>query len=87
MESEIKPGLYHTPAGSIFNVHENGRDYGADFDWVEEDEACCDCDTGTFEFGIGVDNNPYVDWDCLYCHLEHNAELHPGPKKDCKSCS
>lgn len=83
---DITPGLYHTPAGSIFNIHPNGKDYDGGFDWFEEPEACCDCDR-SFTFGVTAGGKLQVTWSCEYCELYHRAELHPGPWEECKPCS
>lgn len=82
----IPPGLYHTPAGSFFDIHANGRDYEGEFDWVEEPEACDVCDM-SFDFGITAGGDYQVTWSCEECDLYHDAVLHPGPREECEQCS
>lgn len=85
VETEVKPGLYHTHAGSFFNIHPNGRDYDGEFDRFGEREACFDCDL-SFTFGITVGGDYQVTWSCDECELNHRAVLHPGPWEECIKC-
>lgn len=87
MEDEIKPGEYHTPAGSYFKIHPKSLGFSTVFSSVKEPEACDECEIRYAAFEKGADGLLYVEWACEVCHLEHIAELHPGPKEGCEKCS
>lgn len=75
MHPGLKPGTYHTEAGSIVKV---GGKYGGavyiDFDWFEE-EACDNAEPWVSE---GV-----LYWSCECHEIEGAAMLEPGdPTKE-----
>jgi len=40
----LKNGTYRTPAGSVVKISgKHNRKSLIEFDWLEEDNACCDC--------------------------------------------
>lgn len=58
----MKNGTYKTKAGSIVRV--SGKHCGIfeiEFDWLEEDNACCDCEPWLNHWD-GV-----LEWACDYC--------------------
>jgi hypothetical protein len=60
-------GSYRTKAGSTLQVSgKHGGIFTASFDWIEGDNACCDChvDPVPAEWG----NNEWrLTWDCEVC--------------------
>lgn len=59
-------GKYRTKAGSTLEI--SGKHSGiaaVEFDWLEEDNACCDCDAQAYP-SPGQDGW-YLVWDCDEC--------------------
>lgn len=63
----LSDGKYITKHGSI--IHINGKSWKAEFDWCDEEDACCDCQVEGSEDGLLI-------WSCEYCD-GGNAELEP----------
>jgi len=58
----MKVGKYKTKHGSIVIVSgEHGGKSRVDFDWLEEPNACCDCEPEVYP------EDGYLIWSCDVC--------------------
>ncbi len=55
-------GKYRTKAGSTMTISgKHGGISDVSFDWVEEDNACVDCQPDPY------DEDGYLTWNCDHC--------------------
>ena len=57
----LPDGDYKTEHGSIMKISRNGGRSEVEFDWLEEENACCDCTVSAYE------HDGYMVWSCEYC--------------------
>lgn len=57
----MEDGNYRTKAGSTVKLSRNGGVADAEFDWLEEDNACIDCTVDPYP------SDGFLTWGCEYC--------------------
>lgn len=74
---KLPDGNYRTEAGSTLTLLNNGGRSLVEFDWYEEEGACCDCRVNVYPDG------EYLTWHCDECAGGY-AKLYPvaGPEDE-----
>lgn len=58
---KLPDGKYKTKNGSTLEIKKGGGAGIAVFDWLEEDNACCECQVSCFE------QDGFLTWSCDEC--------------------